>query len=191
MSDKTHMHDSGESYGGVVPTKRPNKSGKPPEEAVEERPPTKESAGQSNSYWTVSQENGPSGLHRVREAARKNGKLRFTALLHHITIDQLRNSYHSLKKKAAPGVDGATWEEYGGDLEAKLADLHGRIHRGAYRAQPSRRVWIQCLGTPRPLCQLLRCHHLLLVLRQQRVLFRQLRESIPARKCSRPFCKQH
>ena len=152
MSDKTHMHDSGESYGGVVPTKQPNKSGKPPEEAVEESPPTKENAGQSNSYWTLSQENGPSGLHRVREAARKNGKLRFTALLHHVTIDQLRNSYHSLKKKAAPGVDGVTWEEYGGDLEAKLADLHGRIHRGAYRAQPSRRVWIpKSDGRQRPL----------------------------------------
>ena len=152
MSDKTHMHDNGESYGGVLPTKRPNKSGKPPEEAVEERPPTKENAGQTDPYWTLSQENGTSGLHRVREAARKNGKLRFTALLHHITIGQLRNSYHSLKKKAAPGVDGVTWEEYGGDLEAKLADLHGRIHRGAYRAQPSRRVWIpKSDGRQRPL----------------------------------------
>jgi len=92
MSDKTHMNDSGESYGGVIPTKQPNKSGRPPEEAVEGRPPTKENAGQPNSYWTLSQENGTNGLNRVREAARKNGKLRFTALLHHVATDQLRNS---------------------------------------------------------------------------------------------------
>lgn len=152
MSHKTHMHDSGESYGGIRPTKQPNKSGKPPEEGVEERPPTKENADQPNSYWTQSQESGTNGLNRVREAARKNGKLRFTALLHHITTEQLRNSYFSLKKKAAPGVDGVTWEEYGCDLEAKLTDLHGRIHRGAYRAQPSRRVWIpKSDGKQRPL----------------------------------------
>src|SRR5882724_9633537 len=97
MSDKTHMNDSGESYGGVIPTKQPNKSG---------RPPAKENAGQPNSYWTLSQENGTNGLNRVREAARKNGKLRFTALLHHVATDQLRNSYYSLKRKAAPGEDG-------------------------------------------------------------------------------------
>jgi group II intron reverse transcriptase/maturase len=88
----------------------------------------------------------------VREAAKRNGKLRFTALLHHITIDQLRNSYGSLKKQAAPGVDGVTWAEYGRDVESKLIDLHGRIHRGAYRAQPSRRVWIpKSDGRQRPL----------------------------------------
>jgi RNA-directed DNA polymerase len=78
--------------------------------------------------------------------------LKFTALLHHVSIDLLRESYHSLQKKAAPGVDGVTWEEYGGDLEARLAGLHGRIHRGAYRAQPSRRVWIpKTDGRQRPL----------------------------------------
>ena len=69
MSDKAHMHDSGESYGGVQPTKQPNKRGRPPEEAVEGRPPTKENAGQPNSHWTQSQENGTNGLNRVREAA--------------------------------------------------------------------------------------------------------------------------
>jgi RNA-directed DNA polymerase len=152
MSGKSHTHDSGESYGGVQPTKQPNKRGRPPEEAVEERPPTKENAGQPNSYWTQSQDNGTNGLNRVREAARKDGKLRFTALLHHITIDQLRNSYGRLKKQAAPGIDGVTWEEYGRDLEAKVIVLHGRIHRGAYRAQPSRRVWIpKGDGRQRPL----------------------------------------
>ena len=72
-----------------------------------------------------------SRLERVREAARKDKKLKFTALLHHVSIDLLRESYHSLKKQAAPGVDGMTWEEYGRDLEVRLADLKGRIHRGA------------------------------------------------------------
>jgi RNA-directed DNA polymerase len=152
MSDKTHMHDSGESYGGVLPTKQPNKRGRPPEEAVEGRPPTKENAGQPNPYWTPSQGSGPSGLDRVREAARQDGKTRFTAMLHHVTVDLLRESYHSLKKKAAPGVDGVTWEDYGSNLEANIIDLQGRIHRGAYRARPSRRVWIpKGDGRQRPL----------------------------------------
>src|SRR5262249_510733 len=80
------------------------------------------------------------------------GKLKFTALLHHVSLDLLRDSYYSLEKQAAPGVDGMTWQAYGGDLEARLADLHGRIHRGAYRAQPSRRVWIpKADGRQRPL----------------------------------------
>jgi hypothetical protein len=142
MSYKTHMHDDGESYSGVVPAKQPNKSGKPPTEAVEGSTLTKENVGQPNPCWTPSQTSGPSGLDRVRKAARRDGKLRFTALLHHIPVNLLRDSYYKLKKKAAPGVDGVTWEEYGRDLEAKLIDLHGRVHRGAYRAQPSRRVWI-------------------------------------------------
>jgi len=119
---------------------------------VEGRTLTKENAGQPNPNWTPSQGNGQSGLDRVREAARKNGKVRFTALLHHVTVDLLQDSYFNLKKKAAPGVDGVTWEEYGRDLEAKLNDLHGRIHRGAYRARPSRRVWISKTdGRQRPL----------------------------------------
>jgi RNA-directed DNA polymerase len=152
MSNKTHMHDNGESYSGLVPVKPSNKSGRPPAETVEGRTLTKENVGRPNPNWTPSQGNGPSGLDRVREAARKNGKLRFTALLHHVNVDLLRSSYFKLKKKAAPGVDGVTWEEYGRDLEAKLMDLHGRIHRGAYRAQPSRRVWISKTdGRQRPL----------------------------------------
>ena len=109
---------------------------------MEGRPLTKENRDQQNLGRTQSRENGPNELDRVREAARRDGKLRFTALLHHVTVDLLRDSYHSLKKQAAPGVDGMTWEEYGQTLEARLSDLHGRIHRGAYRAKPSRRVWI-------------------------------------------------
>jgi group II intron reverse transcriptase/maturase len=78
--------------------------------------------------------------------------LRFTALLHHVNIDLLRNCYHHLKREAAAGVDGVTWQEYGDGLEERLADLHGRIHRGAYQAKPSRRVWIpKADGRQRPL----------------------------------------
>src|SRR5438552_939622 len=152
MSDKTHMHGNGESYSGVVPTKQPNKGGRPSAEVVEERPLTEENTGQSNQRRTPSRESGPSGLERVRKAAKKkDGKVRFTALLHHVSVDQLRDSYHSLKKKAAPGVDGVTWQEYGNGLETRLSGLHGRIHSGAYRARPSRRTWIPTgAGRQRP-----------------------------------------
>src|ERR1700676_777957 len=152
MSYKTSMHGSGESYSGIVPTKQPNKSGQPPAEAVEGRPLTKENTPEPNSHRTPCRESGPSGLERVREAAKKKGKLKFTALLHHVSIDLLRESYYSLKKKAAPGVGGVRWEEYGRDLEARLRGLHGRIHRRAYRARPSRRTWIsKSDGRKRPL----------------------------------------
>src|SRR5207247_11050894 len=146
------VHGGGESYSGVIHAKQTNKSGRPAAEAVEERPLTKENTDQPNPGRTQSRESGPNRLDRVREAAKRDGKLRFTALLHHVSIDLLRDSYHSLKKGAAPGVDGVTWEEYGQDLEARLCDLHGRIHRGAYRAKPSRRVWIpKSDGRQRPL----------------------------------------
>ncbi len=152
MSHKSSMHGSGESYSGVVLTKQPNKSGQPPAEVVEGRPLTKENTPEPNSRRTPRRGSGHSGLERVREAAKKDKKLKFTALLHHVSIDLLRDSYDSLKKKAAPGVDGVTWEEYGRDLEARLSDLHGRIHRGAYRARPSRRTWIsKSDGRKRPL----------------------------------------
>jgi hypothetical protein len=103
MRHKTHVHDSGEAYSGIRPAKQPNKGGTPPAEAVEERPLTKENVGQPNPRWTPSQGSGPSGLDRVSEAAREDGKTRFTALLHHVTVDQLRDSYFSLKKQAALG----------------------------------------------------------------------------------------
>ena len=152
MSDKSHAHGGGESYSGVVPVKQPNKSEPSPAEVAEGRPLTKENMQQPNPYRTPSRESGPSGLERVREAAKQEGKQRFTALLHHVSIDLLRESYYSLKKQAAPGVDGVTWQEYGQDLEARLRDLHGRVHRGAYHAQPSRRVWIpKADGRQRPL----------------------------------------
>jgi retron-type reverse transcriptase len=91
-------------------------------------------------------------LERVREKAKEDKKAKFTALLHHLTVDLLRASFQKLQKKAAPGVDGVRWKEYAQGLEERLADLHSRVHRGAYRAQPSRRVYLpKPDGRQRPL----------------------------------------
>jgi group II intron reverse transcriptase/maturase len=152
MSYKTRMNGGEESYSGIVPSKQPNESPGGPKEAVEGRPLTKENREQSNSGRTQSRENETSGLDRVRRAAKEGKDVQFTALLHHVNVDLLRRSYLKLKRGAAAGVDGMTWEEYGLGLEDRLADLHGRIHRGAYQAQPSRRVWIpKPDGRQRPL----------------------------------------
>lgn len=152
MSDKAHMHGGGESYSGIVPAKQPNEGQGGPQEVVEGRPLTKENAEELNSRRTPRRESEPNGLDRVRQAAKEDKRLRFTALLHHVNLELLRRSYYSLKRQAAAGVDGVTWEEYGNGLEERLADLHGRIHRGAYRAKPSRRVWIpKTDGRQRPL----------------------------------------
>ena len=91
-------------------------------------------------------------LDRVREAARRRKKGQFTALLHHIDADTLRTAFYALKRKAAPGVDGMTWHDYEADLEPRIEDLAGRVHRGAYRPQPSRRTYIpKADGRQRPL----------------------------------------
>ena len=152
MSYKSHVNGEGESHSGIVPTKRSNAGRGGPKEIVEGRPLTKENAEEPNPYRTPSRESGPSGLDRVRQAAKGEPKMRFTALLHHVDIELLRSSYYNLKRGAAAGVDGVTWQEYGDGLEERLADLHGRIHRGAYHAKPSRRVWIpKADGRQRPL----------------------------------------
>jgi len=92
------------------------------------------------------------GLQGVRAAAQRDPGLRFTALLHHVTEQLLLDSFHLLKKDAAPGVDEVTWKEYEQGVEGRIADLHDRVHRGAYRAQPSRRVYIpKSDGRQRPL----------------------------------------
>jgi RNA-directed DNA polymerase len=94
----------------------------------------------------------PDALGRVRRVARQDKDVRFTALLHHVDVDRLRAAYFALRPKAAPGVDGVTWHEYGLELEDNLKDLHARVHRGSYRARPSRRVYIpKTDGRQRPL----------------------------------------
>jgi len=92
------------------------------------------------------------GLPGVRKAARERKQERFTALLHHLNVRLLRDSFYALKRQASPGIDGVTWQEYKTGLEDRLVDLHSRVHRGAYQAQPSRRVYIpKADGRQRPL----------------------------------------
>ena len=144
-SRKSSMNATGESDGGIVPTKHPNKGGEPPAEGVEGRPPAKENTGRPTTCRTQSRASVSPGLTRVREAAQR-GKgeginEQFTTLLHHLTEDLLWKSYYSLKQEAAPGVDEVTWQEYGIGLEQRLHELWEKVHRGSYRAQPSLRVY--------------------------------------------------
>jgi len=141
-----------ESDWAVVPMRQPNKEAQASAEVVEGRAQTKENAAEPDTSPTQSGERVSQGLGGVRQAARERKQERFTAVLHHLTVDLLRDSYYALKRKAAPGVDGVRWSEYGDGLADRLKDLHGRVHRGAYRAQPSRRVYIpKADGRQRPL----------------------------------------
>src|SRR6202034_3615015 len=131
---------------------RLNKDGKPLAESEEGRPLIKENTHQSSTHSTQSEARVSQGLAGVRKAAKERKGMQFTALLHHVTVALLREGFYALKRKAAPGVDGVTWEEYESGLEGRLVDLHRRVHRGAYRAQPSRRVYIpKPDGRQRPL----------------------------------------
>jgi RNA-directed DNA polymerase len=136
----------------IVPMKLTNKEGKTSAEPAEGRVQTKENDAHLNTDPTQSGATVSQGLGGVRQTARARKQERFTALLHHLTIDLLRESYYALKRRAAPGVDGVSWQQYEQGLEERLTDLHGRVHRGAYRAQPSRRVYIpKADGRQRPL----------------------------------------
>jgi len=146
------MHAAEESDSGVVPMNQLNKGGEPLAEAGEGRPGIKENIAQPNTRPTQSGASVSQGLSGVRQRARERRQEKFTALLHHLTVDLLRESYFALRRKAAPGVDGETWQQYGAGLEGRLADLHSRVQRGAYRAKPSRRVYIpKADGRQRPL----------------------------------------
>src|SRR5271167_1409128 len=141
-----------ESDRAVLSMNQTNKEERSSAEPGEKRVRAKENIVQPNTNPTQSGERVSQGLSGVREAAKKRRQERFTALLHHTSVDLLRDSYYALKRRAAPGVDGMTWQEYETGLEGRLADLHNRIHRGAYRAQPSRRVYIpKADGRQRPL----------------------------------------
>ena len=147
-----NTHADEKSDEGVVPEKRPNKGGMPPAEAVEGRTSPKGNGGRTAAVRTQSRVAASNGLVAVRQAARQSKEVRFTALLHHITIDLLERSYFALKRNAAPGTDGVTWQAYGENLAEKLTELHVRIHRGGYRARPARRTYIpKPDGSQRPL----------------------------------------
>jgi RNA-directed DNA polymerase len=143
----------GKSDRPAAPAKSPNKTGQPVAEGMEGRGLAKGNLPQQNASRTPSREDASSALERVRQAASKDKKLRFTTLLHHIyNLETLRMAYFSLKKEAAPGVDGETWRNYGETLEDNLQDLSHRLKRGAYRAKPVRRVYIpKADGRQRPL----------------------------------------
>ena len=146
------MHEHRQSDGRVLPVKRPNKAGRPGAEAVEERRPAKGNTDDSTRPGHSAGPGVPSGLARVREVARRDKDARFTALLHHVTPERLRAAYSAIRPQAAAGIDGVTWASYGQDLEANLTDLHARVQGGAYRAKPSRRVYIpKADGRLRPL----------------------------------------
>jgi RNA-directed DNA polymerase len=111
-------------------------------EPVEPRAGTKGNADQQSTRRTQSRESVSQALERIRKVARERKKERFTALFHHISIDLLEEAFDELKADAAPGVDRVTWKDYEADLQRNLKDLHDRVQRGAYRALPSRRVYI-------------------------------------------------
>ena len=143
VEPKLDMNGTEESESAVVPMKEPNE-GRPgrPEEVLEGRAGAKENRNQSYTDPTQSGINVSPGLVAVRQRARERKTEKFTNLLHHLTIDLLQTSYYALQRKASPGVDGVTWKEYETGLDGRLVDLHSRVHRGAYQAQPpSLKLW--------------------------------------------------
>jgi group II intron reverse transcriptase/maturase len=149
---KPMTHGGEKSDLAIVAMKSSNAAGEPAKEGMEPRAGAEENAGEVGTLRTPSREGATHGLARVRQAARLKKEERFTALLHHVDARRLGESYLALKREAAPGVDGVTWADYGQGLEARLEDLCGRVHRGAYRAQPSRRRFIpKPDGKTRPL----------------------------------------
>lgn len=152
QGEKPTVYEPEKSDRCVVLTKSPNEVGCSTEEVTEGRHLAKRNAGEQNAPRTQCRISAPSALDRVRKAARQDRRRRFTALLHHVTIERLRDAYYALRRKAAAGVDDVTWAEYGEGLEVRLEQLHACIHRGAYRAKPSRRVYIpKPDGRQRPL----------------------------------------
>jgi len=149
---KPDMYAGEESDRAVLPMKSPNNEVQASAEVAEGRARTKENIGQSHTSPAQDGRGVSQGLAGVRKVAKERRQEKFTTLLHHLTTGLLRQSYYALKRNAAPGVDGVRWQEYEEGLENRLIDLKDRIHRGAYRAQPSRRVYIpKGDGRERPL----------------------------------------
>jgi group II intron reverse transcriptase/maturase len=146
------MHVLEKSDCAVVPVNQLNKEVEPSAEAGEGRAQTKENIVQSHMHPTQSGKRMSQGLDGVRKVARERKQERFTALLHHLSVGLLRDSFYALRRQASPGIDGVTWQEYETGLADRLVDLHNRVHRGTYRAKPSRRVFVpKADGRQRPL----------------------------------------
>src|SRR5215831_18830111 len=141
INQTADMHVQEKSDYAVVPVNQSNKEAQASAEAGEGRAQTEENIVQSHKRPTQSGKGLSQGLHGVRQAARERKQERFTALLHHLSVALLRESFYALKRQASPGVDGVRWQEYEIGLEDRLTDLHRRVHRGAYRPRPSRRVY--------------------------------------------------
>ena len=140
-------HECGMSDPAIVAAKPTNKAGQPAAEPVERRAGAEGNADQQSTLRTQSRERVTQALGRVRHAARQAKKARFTALLHQVNVATLRLVFYALKRKAAPGVDGVTWQDYEAELEPRREDLHRRIHRGAYRPQrPAGRTYRRRMG---------------------------------------------
>lgn len=133
------MDGMGKSDSPILPAKLANKAGRAAAEPMEGSGGTKRNAELQSTVRTQSRDAVSQAQDRIREAVNRNKKAKLTALLHHVDIDVLRWAFFSLKKRAAPGVDGVTWDQYEEDLETRLSDLHARVHAGTYRALPSRR----------------------------------------------------
>jgi group II intron reverse transcriptase/maturase len=146
------MNGREKSDPAIVAVKPANEVAPAAEERGEPRAGTEGNAGRQSTLRAQDRAGVKQALDRVRQAARQRKGEKFTTLLHHVDVRLLRESFLALRRDAAPGVDGVTWADYGADLEPRLADLHDRVHRGAYRAQPSRRVMIpKADGKERPL----------------------------------------
>ena len=146
------MHDHEKSDLAIVASKPTNKAGKPAAEPVERRAGTEGNARQQSTRRAQDRASVSQALERVRQAARHRKKERFTTLFHHLSPQMLRTAFLALKRDAAPAVDGLTWQDYEAGLDHRIVELHERVHRGAYRAQPSRRRYIpKPDGRQRPL----------------------------------------
>jgi hypothetical protein len=144
----------------VVPVNHPNKEGRSSTEAGEGRAQTRENIAQSHMHPTQSGKRMSQGLDGVRKAAKERKQERFTALLHHLNVDLLRDSFYALQRKASPGVDGVTWQEYETGLEHRLVDLHSRVHRGALYSNLSIAARSLCLNDLNGLVELEGYHRL-------------------------------
>jgi RNA-directed DNA polymerase len=146
------MSGQEKSDPAIVAVKPTNKAERSAAEPAEPRAGAEGNAGQQSTRRAQNREGVSQALERVRQAARQRKKEKFTALFHHLTVDLLDAAFAELDEDAAAGADGLTWTEYAANRERNLADLHARLHRGAYRAQPSRRVYIpKPDGRQRPL----------------------------------------
>jgi RNA-directed DNA polymerase len=137
------MNGREKSDPAIVAAKLPNKDGRPSAEAAEPRAGAEGNAGRRSTLRAQDRDGVAQGLDRIRLAARERKEERFTSLLHHVSVDHLRAAFYAVRRDAAPGVDGVTWQDYEAGLDARLADLHDRVHRGGpYHPFPSRRRYI-------------------------------------------------